>query len=556
MKTKRGFKINFLALLMGFGMIPMIIAIIVTSAISITTLESEVEGETFKKLKVAAEDLASYYEWDIINLGEPTYEHDYVDSLKGDDIELTVFKGDTRLMTSIMKEGTTERNEGTTADPAIYADVSKGNDYKAEGVVIGGAKYYVYYAPLYAADGSVWGMAFSGAPEKDVQAALGAVATTIIVTAIILVLICLAIIILAALYIRKPMSQLAGAIELLADGDITTDIDVKSFVKEISEMISSAALMQENLRKAISGVKDTAGNLNGAVQEVDGLSESSAAGADQISTAVGELATTAQSMAESVQDVNSKIIEMGNEIADITENVRNLSSATVNIRNANNEARKYMETVLKSSDESVTAVKDMSEQIDSTNNAIAKINDAVEIILGISDQTKLLSLNATIEAARAGEAGRGFAVVAESISQLAEQSSDGAQQIKDIADEMVQMSEATVKKADQIASIIANEKKYISETQSRFDTLSSEVEGSIEEIAIIGEKTEALGVVKDGITENISDLSAISEENAASNEEVTASVENIAAAIADTKDKSGEMRNMSDVLKDLVAYFK
>lgn len=80
----------------------------------------------------------------------------------------------------------------------------------------------------------------------------------------------------------------------------------------------------------------------------------------------------------------------------------------------------------------VLQVLSISNKIEETNDAINKESDILKVIEEIASQTNLLSLNASIEAARAGEAGRGFAVVAGSIINLAENTSDELNNIREI----------------------------------------------------------------------------------------------------------------------------
>ncbi|WP_027364118.1 methyl-accepting chemotaxis protein [Desulfotruncus alcoholivorax] len=94
---------------------------------------------------------------------------------------------------------------------------------------------------------------------------------------------------------------------------------------------------------------------------------------------------------------------------------------------------------------------------------IQEINDMLNFIKEVSEQTRLLSLNASIEAARAGELGPGFAVVAGEVRRLADDTAASTKNMTIIAADIEKQSmvvQGQVKEADAAAQegSIASEK--------------------------------------------------------------------------------------------------
>lgn len=556
---KGGF--TMMKMLILFGMIPLVVTSILLAFVAADKIEDEVEEATATKLTAANKQFNQYVTDWYAEEGEEAFtkedkEYEYVDSFKDENLEFTVFIGDTRALTSI-KDGSGKRLEGTPASDTVISETLKGgHHYQADGVEINGKPYFVDYLALKDSDGNIVGMTFAGESDASVKKAVSGAVRVMVLVTILFIIIFAVIIILVAQIVKKPMVEIAEELDIFAGGDLTSDIYVKSKITENQNMIASLKFMQENLETMVQEIQNEADSLNEDIHYVEQMSESSADSTSQITSAMNELATGASSMAENVNDINEQMNEMGDKVNEIEDNVNGLTENAHKMNDVSRDAADHMAEVMKSSESTVTAVEQINQQILLTNDSISKINNAIDLIIEIASQTNLLALNATIEAARAGEAGRGFAVVADNISNLSEQSNESAATIRDIATEILQNSNVSVDLADKIKHTIENEQNVIKETQKRFDQLNASINESVAEIGVINDKTRDLEAIKEVLVSHVTDLSAISEQNAANNEEVNASVENISNSMNDIVQRMLAMDRMSQNLEDSVSHFK
>lgn len=121
--------------------------------------------------------------------------------------------------------------------------------------------------------------------------------------------------------------------------------------------------------------------------------------------------------------------------------------------------------------------QNLNKEIIKSKELLDKINDVMNFIKEIADETKMLGLNAAIEAARVGEAGLGFGVVAEEIRKLSADSKNTVVQIKELTKEINKsMNETSLASESTLA--------VVEETAAA----TQEVNASIEEMTALGQK--------------------------------------------------------------------
>jgi methyl-accepting chemotaxis protein len=204
----------------------------------------------------------------------------------------------------------------------------------------------------------------------------------------------------------------------------------------------------------------------------------------------------------------------------------------------------YMDTV-------GSTISTTTQTVSELYNSLERVNTLLSSIQDIAHQTNLLALNAAIESARAGEQGKGFAVVAEEVRKLAEQSSHIASDIAEVTAELSNKSkeaqdqsiqgEASVTKGSELLKEIS---AYFEEIKNTYTMINEELSNGMGEIAL---SVKNFGTIQ----EQIENLSAISQQNAASTEEIISTIENEHTLITSINGAVAEINALSKKLREM-----
>lgn len=391
--------------------------------------------------------------------------------------------------------------------------------------------------------------------EKDVLSEINKASSVFIMTAIALMVAFVIITLILSRRIAAPLKRLDEFTKGLANGELDANIETTAQVKEISSIIDSANILKSTMKRVLSNIHTTMEELD---QNMIGVDDSIGACSNAISgvaTTVDGISASAVSMAESVQTTASNMVMVGNNITDIQTAVGQAKENADEVCEISTEVKENLDKLIEANKNTIQISQEVAKGIAESNEAVETINMATDVITSIASQTNLLSLNASIEAARAGEQGKGFAVVASEIKTLAEQSTESAQEIRNIITNLVQKFGVSTELVEKIQESVTIEGDVLDGVQESFNKVTHSVDQTSENINDIYGKTNELSTAKDNVLTEVSNLSAISQENAASCEETTSVIENINDTIEKISSSSKDTIHISKNLEQEVNYF-
>ncbi|MCR5558104.1 MAG: cache domain-containing protein [Butyrivibrio sp.] len=467
--------------------------------------------------------------------------------------DYTYFVGDTRERSSI--EGVI----GTKAGDAVIATVLKQRQsYQAKNVVINGEKYYVAYEPLISDTGDVYGMAFVGLKKLNISTYINDRIKTMLVLAGLLIIVFTVATIKYVLSIVHALDENVKAVRQMSTGnlDISLTDKVQNRQDELGEMSSALFDMAGKIRSVIGNARTSSNEVDNSAGYLNETVKTISETADNVTTAVSQVASGASSQAESLQEAVQNVNEINDAVHYIIENTDEMKNISDTMQENSKASQDKLNELRTSTRESIAAIDSIVELIKNTNTAVTTISEAVAIIDAIAAQTNLLSLNASIEAARAGEAGKGFAVVADEIRQLADQSADAAKNIQEAMKGLASDSNKTMEEAGSVQEAMSNQRSTIHRTIEQVDMLIEDINKSISLTKEIVSNVDRTEKASTSISETITNLSAISQENAASSEETRASMQNLSDTMDVLSQKASGLNDIAKVLDEEMSFFK
>ncbi len=300
--------------------------------------------------------------------------------------------------------------------------------------------------------------------------------------------------ILAALLISSMISRdIQNRILRLKDL-ISNTAETKNFsLHSLKNMDFSKDELGEIQKAFYDLIKSIATVLNDAKQSALENRKNANEIKDLLKQVMDNIANEVSLVEESVKEADFIKNDLRNSVNGAIEGKDDMQKVYRELSDAKREILKMIEDIERNVDIEIS----LAERLKRLSDDAEQIQDVLNVISDIAEQTNLLALNAAIEAARAGEHGRGFAVVADEVRQLAEKTQKSLIEINSTVNVIVQaINDASssmsknVEDIEKLSSISTNVQKDIESVNETTKESADRLESTTENINQTAKKVE------------------------------------------------------------------
>jgi methyl-accepting chemotaxis protein len=309
-------------------------------------------------------------------------------------------------------------------------------------------------------------------------------------------------------HIEKLIHEVSGA----SEGDLRIQAEVES--NELGLLASFFNRMAQDLSDLVVNVKTMARGVQNAILQLYSYME--------------ELVDRADMQIQQIASATTEVANMATSSRRVAERAQSLYSVAYEARQIAQGGRNAVQQTVEGMERINDNVRATSAKVWSLGVRSREINEIVETISSIAQQTHRLALDAAIQAAMAGENGRGFGAVAADIRRLAELEKEQATKIGEIVRnvfEDINTVTASMRETEQEA---ASGTQLTQRVGTALESIFSVVERQASEIEVTNQVAKHHLQSSTVVVQIMQDVSQSAQQSSESTREATRQMERLA----------------------------
>lgn len=392
-------------------------------------------------------------------------------------------------------------------------------------------------------------------PKSVITAQALSIRHTVIISIIVSCIVVGIVGLLILIGLQRNLKQITEGLMKASQGDLTVDFAMggKSEFAVLSKHVMDTLGNTKNL---ISSVQNTTKDVSLSSSNVGKVSDVINSSVDAISDAIAEINSGVSHEADEAEECLSKMDALSGKILRTGDKISEVERLADSTKQMVQDGSDSMEQLIQQSHETFNITSTVNEKVDKLIEHSIQIEEFVNNINDIADQTTLLSLNASIEAARAGQMGRGFTVVAEEIKKLSENSMESAKSIEDLVKQIHLMTDDAKAATSQAQGIVKNQQEMVGTTKQMFLDMNQVIEQLLENMKMVANEIESMDIDRADTLNSIKNISDVIEETLASTHLVSERIREQASIMNGLTDATHQLNDNTTELSHAVSRFQ
>nr|WP_328821341.1 methyl-accepting chemotaxis protein [Natronorubrum halalkaliphilum] len=359
--------------------------------------------------------------------------------------------------------------------------------------------------------------------------------------------------------LQQAATTYCGVMEDAANGDLTVRMDpeasdndtMQTIATDFNEMLSEIEATVENLNQFATEVAIASEQVTASSEEVRSASK-------QVSESIQEISDGAENQYESLRAVDSEMNNLSTTTEEIAASSNEVADVAERTAQTGRDGREQLQEAIEACEQLEEERDAVVEEFEQLRDEVGQVDDLIDRVAEIAEQTNMLALNANIEASRSssGNDDGGFAAVAAEVKELSQDVKSATDEISNRLEQIQEQTDRSAEEVDRTSEEIEQVNELVTNAGSALEEIAEYAQKTNDGVQSISAATEEQAASTQEAVAMVDEVATISEETTAEAENVAASAEEQTSALTEVSSSADDLSQQAVTLSEALDRFE